>query len=215
MRCFACSAENPDANSFCESCGARLGTACLQCGYGNSPTARFCGSCGSALGTTEAELKYATVVSADIVGSTALITGLEPEQARERLQPMVAAMCAVVKRFDGTVVRTLGDGIMAFFGAPRAQEGHALLACEAALAMHAELPSPKEGPAIRIGLHSGRLVSSVPGRILLRFRRLTGSQFTSPAACKEKPSQAELALPTTAPASCSPIAMCDPSGRES
>jgi adenylate cyclase len=129
----------------------------------NSSTARFCGSCGSALGTTEAELKYATVMFADIVGSTALITGLEPEQAKERLQPMVAAMCAVVKRFDGTVVRTLGDGIMAFFGAPRAQEGHALQACEAALAMHAELPSPKEGPAIRIGLHSGRLVSSVPG----------------------------------------------------
>ena len=139
----------------------------------------------------------------------------QPEQAKERPQPMVAAMCAIVKRFDGTVVRTLGDGIMAFFGAPRAQEGHALLACEAALAMHAELPSPKEGPAIRIGLHLGRLVSSVPGRILLRFRRLTGSQFTSPAACKEKPSQAALALPTTAPASCSPIAMCDPSGRES
>ena len=82
---------------------------------------------------------------ADIVGSTALITGLEPEQAKERLQPMVASMCAVVKRFDGTVVRTLGDGIMAFFGAPRAQEGHALLACEAALAMHAELAEPKGG----------------------------------------------------------------------
>jgi hypothetical protein len=54
MRCYACSAENPDANSFCESCGARLGTACLQCGYGNSPTSRFCGSCGSALGITAA-----------------------------------------------------------------------------------------------------------------------------------------------------------------
>ena len=174
MRCYACSAENPDANSFCESCGVRLGTACLQCGYRNSSTSRFCGSCGSALGTTEAELKYATVMFADIVGSTALITGLEPEQAKERLQPMVASMCAVVKRFDGTVVRTLGDGIMAFFGAPRAQEGHALLACEAALAMHAELPSPKEGPAIRIGLHSGRLVSSVPGSAFAEVQEAHG-----------------------------------------
>jgi class 3 adenylate cyclase len=155
--------REPGRQQLLRKLRARQGTACLQCGYGNSPTARFCGSCGSALGITEAELKYATVMFADIVGSTALITGLEPEQAKERLQPMVAAMCAAVKRFDGTVVRTLGDGIMAFFGAPRAQEGHALLACEAALAMHAELPSPKEGPAIRIGLHSGRLVSSVPG----------------------------------------------------
>ena len=81
MRCQACSAENPDGNSFCESCGARLGMACLQCGYRSSPTARFCGSCGSALGTTDAELKYATVMFVDIVGSIALITGLEPEQA--------------------------------------------------------------------------------------------------------------------------------------
>ena len=84
MRCQACSAENPDGNSFCESCGACLGMACLLCGYRNSPTARFCGSCGSALGTTDAELKYATVMFADIVGSTALITGIGPEQAKER-----------------------------------------------------------------------------------------------------------------------------------
>jgi class 3 adenylate cyclase/tetratricopeptide (TPR) repeat protein len=161
MRCHACSAENPDGDSFCESCGARLGIACLQCGYRNSPSARFCGSCGNALGIPEAELKFATVVFADVVASTALIGGLDPEQARERLQPTVAVMSAAVKRFDGTVVRTLGDGIMAFFGAPRAQEGHALLACEAALAMHAELSDDGKGPAIRVGLHSGRVVSSV------------------------------------------------------
>jgi class 3 adenylate cyclase len=163
MRCQLCGTENPDGNSFCEGCGARLGTECLQCGYRNSPGARFCGSCGSALGAADPELKYATVMFADIVGSTRLVTGLGPEQVRERLQPTVGVMSAVVKRFDGTVVRTLGDGIMAFFGAPRAQEGHALLACEAALAMHTELSGDGEGRAIRIGLHSGRVVSSIAG----------------------------------------------------
>ena len=117
MRCHACSAENPDGYSFCEGCGARLGISCLQCGYRNSPSARFCGSCGDALGIIEAELKFATVMFADVVASTALIGGLYPEQARGRLQPTVAVMSAVVKRFDGTVVRTLGDGIMAFFEA--------------------------------------------------------------------------------------------------
>jgi len=98
---------------------------------------------------------------ADVVGSTQLIAGLDPEQALERLQPLVATMCAAVKRFDGTVVRVMGDGIMALFGAPRAQEGHALLACEAALAMQAELAREHGNAAIRVGLSSGRVVSSV------------------------------------------------------
>jgi class 3 adenylate cyclase len=98
---------------------------------------------------------------ADIVGSTELISGLDPEQALERLQPVLATMCAAVTRFDGTVVRALGDGIMALFGAPRAQEGHALLACEAALAMQAELPHGKGAPTIRVGLHSSDVLLSV------------------------------------------------------
>jgi class 3 adenylate cyclase/tetratricopeptide (TPR) repeat protein len=160
MRCHACSTDNSVSNSFCESCGMRLGLTCRQCGYKNLPTARFCGACGVSLDSADGELKYATVMFADIVGSTELIAGLGPEQALERLHPALETMCAAVTRFDGTVVRTLGDGILALFGAPRAQEGHALLACEAALAMHAELPKGGNAPALRVGLHSGEVVSS-------------------------------------------------------
>jgi adenylate cyclase len=125
------------------------------------PAARYCGSCGASLRAVQGERKHATVMFADIVGSTQLISGLDPEQAMERLQPAVAEMCAAVQRFDGTVIRTLGDGIMAAFGAPRAQEGHALLACEAALAIQAALPGGTSGPAVRIGLHAGDVVSGV------------------------------------------------------
>ena len=101
---------------------------------------------------------------ADVVGSTQLIASLSAEKAMERLRPAIGAMCAAVRRYEGTVVRTLGDGILALFGAPRAQEGHALLACEAALAMQAEFARRQDGLAIRIGLHAGEVVAStLPG----------------------------------------------------
>jgi adenylate cyclase len=106
------------------------------------------------------ERKQATVLFADIVGSTGLIAGLDPEQAMDRLRPAVTAMCAAVERHFGSVIRTLGDGIMAIFGAPNAREGHALLACQAALAMQ-ETFQPGSPISIRIGLHSGEVVSGV------------------------------------------------------
>lgn len=161
MHCPACRAENPDGHSFCDSCGAGLGVICLQCRHKNSPGARFCGGCGASLAGPDGERKYATVMFADIVGSTELISNLDPEQALDRLKPALETMCTTVARFSGTVIRITGDGVMVLFGAPRAQEGHALLACEAALAMQAEVPHVTSGTSIRIGLHSGELIASV------------------------------------------------------
>ncbi len=148
--------------------------SCRQCGHHYTATARFCANCGIALRpgilgqahegspavSALGERKQATVLFADIVGSTGLIAGLDPEQAMDRLRPAVAAMCAAVDRYVGSVIRTLGDGVMAIFGAPNAREGHALLACQAALAMQEAFP-PESGIAIRIGLHSGEVVSGV------------------------------------------------------
>jgi class 3 adenylate cyclase/tetratricopeptide (TPR) repeat protein len=139
--------------------------ACAACGRGSLETARFCGWCGASR-TTQAvvvephgERKHATVLFADIVDSTELIAGLDVETAVGRLQPVVAAMVQAVQRFGGTVLQTLGDGLKAAFGAPQAREAHALLACRAALAMQeavAGLPNPT---TIRIGLHSGEVVT--------------------------------------------------------
>ncbi|HXD42771.1 MAG TPA: adenylate/guanylate cyclase domain-containing protein [Ramlibacter sp.] len=96
---------------------------------------------------------------ADIVGSTELVAHLDPEQAMDLLRPAVLRMRASVERFGGTVVRTLGDGVMAVFGVPRALEGHALLACEAALHMQEAFKASPDGLSIRIGLHSGQVAS--------------------------------------------------------
>ena len=57
------------------------------------------------------------------------------------------------------MLRTLGDGLKAAFGVPHAREGHAVLACHAALAMRAAVAALPDAPMIRIGLHSGEVVS--------------------------------------------------------
>ena len=83
----------------------------------------------------EGERKQVTVLFADIKGSTELIAGLDPEEARTLLDPALHLMMHAVHRYEGTVNQVLGDGIMALFGAPLAHEDHAVRACYAALAM--------------------------------------------------------------------------------
>lgn len=169
MRCRSCMTVNPTGNRFCENCGKQLQLACARCGHDVNLLARFCGNCGSALimhapapvrDTPKwGELKQATVLFADVVGSTDLVAHLDPEQAMARLRPAVLRMRHSVERFGGTVLRTLGDGVMAMFGVPRALEGHALLACQAALHMQVAFNQGGDGLQIRVGLHSGQVAS--------------------------------------------------------
>ncbi len=176
MQCPACSRENAVANRFCEGCGAPFVVACRKCGHRNSPAASFCGACGEFLGPVQrprhavaldevsawGELKQATILFADVVSSTEIVANLTAEQAMERLRPAIDAMCDAVNRFGGTIVRTLGDGIMALFGAPQAQEGHALLACEAAIWMQEKFALFDNQMQVRVGLHSGEIVADPP-----------------------------------------------------
>lgn len=167
MRCPQCERNNPVANDYCESCGSLLRIRCAGCGHDNLPSAKFCGACGSLLDTSHkarqtvggSERKHATVLFADVADSTSIIAGLDPEEAIEQLRPVLAVMTNSVQRFGGAVVHALGDGVMALFGAPRAQEGHALLACKAALAMQSAMPHLDGAPTIRVGLHSGDVVA--------------------------------------------------------
>jgi class 3 adenylate cyclase len=165
--CPACNTSNADTTKYCGRCGMVLpGTTC-DCGYSNPATARYCGGCGkemlasrgAALGTIRGELKHVTVLFADIAGSTQLISGLDPEDAANLLHPAVASLCMSVERFSGGVLRTQGDGILAVFGAPRATDRHALLACGAALDMQQTLSRQSALLRLRVGLHSGEVVS--------------------------------------------------------
>jgi class 3 adenylate cyclase len=114
----------------------------------------------------EGERKQVTVLFADLKDSTRLIEGLDPEAARQLLDPALHLMMDAVHRYEGTVNQVLGDGIMALFGAPIAHEDHALRACYAALAMQAALRRygdevrRTQGLALhtRVGLNSGEVV---------------------------------------------------------
>src|SRR5947208_602233 len=114
----------------------------------------------------EGERKQVTVLFADLEGSTELIQGLDPEEARGLLDPALHIMMTAVHRYEGTVNQVLGDGIMALFGAPLAHEDHAVRACYAALHMqeaigqYAEELRRQQGldVQIRVGLNSGEVV---------------------------------------------------------
>jgi class 3 adenylate cyclase/tetratricopeptide (TPR) repeat protein len=166
MQCELCAWDNPGDSRFCQGCGAQLAVACHACGRALEAGARFCGWCGATRQQSDfaiglgGERKQATVMFVDIVGSTGLIAGLDAEDAMQRLQPVVATMAREVQRFEGTVLRTLGDGIKAAFGVPTAQEGHALRACRAALAIRAAVAVFSFAPRLRIGIHSGEVVAS-------------------------------------------------------
>lgn len=144
LRCQSCFTLCPDIHRFCGNCGTPL-------------------AAGNLLPTDTPQdirwggLKHATIVFADVVSSSEYVAAMDAEQAMDQLRPAVQAMCHSIERFGGTVVRTLGDGIMALFGAPDALEGHAILACEAALAMQQTFQNHPVGLRIRVGLHTGQV----------------------------------------------------------
>src|ERR1044072_101138 len=100
---------------------------CPHCASPNSGESNFCANCGAALtprpASSESEAQERKLVSiffADLVESTHLVEGLDPEDALDQLRPAIQAMRTAIKRYGGTLCREQRDGGMAFFGAPRA-----------------------------------------------------------------------------------------------
>ena len=119
-----------------------------------------------ARGTTDGERKTITALFADLKGSTALIEGLDPEDARAIIDPALQVMMDAVHRYDGYVAQALGDGIFALFGAPLAHEDHPQRALYAALRMQEEMRRyadtlrVKGHPPLlmRVGVNTGEVV---------------------------------------------------------
>jgi adenylate cyclase len=119
----------------------------------------------------DGERKQVTVLFADVKGSMDLAEGQDPEEWRKIMQRFFSILADAVTRFEGTVDKFTGDGIMAIFGAPIAHEDHARRACYAALQMlddvseyAGELRRTKGlNFSTRIGINSGEVVAGAIG----------------------------------------------------
>jgi predicted ATPase/class 3 adenylate cyclase len=119
-----------------------------------------------AVSLVEGERKTITALFADLKGSTALIEGLDPEEARAIIDPALQLMMDAVHRYEGYVAQALGDGIFALFGAPIAHEDHPQRALYAALRMQEEMRRyadtlrTKGYPPLlmRVGINTGEVV---------------------------------------------------------
>jgi class 3 adenylate cyclase len=82
-----------------------------------------------------AERRQLTVMFCDLVGSTALASRLDPEDLREVVGAYHACVAETVSGFDGFVAKYMGDGVLVYFGYPRAQEDSAERALRAGLGL--------------------------------------------------------------------------------
>jgi class 3 adenylate cyclase len=80
-----------------------------------------------------AERRQLTVTFCDLVGSTALAARLDPEDLREVISAYHRTVAEVVAGFDGFVAKYMGDGVLVYFGYPRAHEDEAERAVRAGL----------------------------------------------------------------------------------
>ena len=106
------------------------------------------------------ERKYVTVFRVDIVRSTDMVVMLELEAAVSRLEPALEAMRVAVRSHGGVVLKELGDGLSAVFGAPMADDRHATLACHAAIDLMGRIEALHD-MKIRVGIHAGFVVASI------------------------------------------------------
>jgi class 3 adenylate cyclase len=110
----------------------------------------------------EAERRQLTVLFCDLVDSTELASRLDPEDLREVMRIYQAACADVVCRFEGHVARFLGDGVLAYFGWPRAHEDDAERAVRAGLQLVQDIarlePRAEDRLQARVGIATGHVV---------------------------------------------------------
>ena len=116
----------------------------------------------SPLAHAEAERRQLTVMFCDLVGSTELSARLDPEDMREVMRRYQDVVAGLVTRFEGHVAKFLGDGVLAFFGWPRAYEDQAERAVRSGLAAVEAVANLKtaDGQALeaRVGIATGQVV---------------------------------------------------------
>jgi hypothetical protein len=136
-----------------------------------------------------AERRQLTVMFSDLVGSTALSARLDPEDMRQVIRAYQDAVSGMVARYDGFVAKFMGDGVLAYFGFPRAHEDDAARAVHAGLEITeivAGLQTPAhEKHAARVGVATASSSLAIwSGWAPRRSRRLLAIHPIWPRDCK-------------------------------
>ncbi len=179
LTCPRCQAKIPLDRDFCGKCGYDLREAkppvAVDYSQPQSYTPKFLAdkilSSGKAL---EGERKIVTVLFADLAGYTPMSEKLDPEEVHQIMEGCFQILMDEIHRFEGTIDKFTGDGVMALFGAPLAHEDHAQRACYAALSIQKSLESygqkiEKDYQVpfkMRIGLNTGPVIVGSVGRNL-------------------------------------------------
>jgi class 3 adenylate cyclase len=117
------------------------------------------------------ERRPLTVLFADIAGSTAIAERLDPEDWTAIVGEAFGCMNSTIERYGGTVARLMGDGVLAFFGAPVAHEDDPQRAVRCGLDMvrsieelgSAQRATGSEGLRVRVGINTGPVVVGLVG----------------------------------------------------
>lgn len=145
---------------------------CPSCSATNPAGKHFCGDCGSPLPASIGEGKATpeqrrplTVLFCDLVGFTELSRRTDPEELAEILGRFQSICARAVKACEGHIAQFLGDGVLVYFGFPRAHEDDARRALDCGLAILSELAESRRSastpsPQVRIGAHTGRVFIS-------------------------------------------------------
>jgi len=187
--CGSCQFSNPDGMKFCGSCGNELLNICPSCDYQSPIDFKFCGMCGHSLseqamvanthvgktsGSSDivgaAERRQLTVMFCDLADSTSLSDTLDPEELHAIILKYQSACADVIHHYAGHIAQYLGDGILVYFCYPRAHEDdprravYSALGCiDAIVKLNKELAAKNITLAIRIGIHTGLVVTGEIG----------------------------------------------------
>src|SRR6202007_2506733 len=116
-----------------------------------------------ASGTVEAERRQLTVMFIDLIDSTALAERFDPEEMRRLLGLYHQACATAIEAHDGHTALYIGDGLLGYFGSPKAHEDDAVRAVLSALAVVAALNEANDlieaehhvRLQVRIGIETG------------------------------------------------------------
>jgi class 3 adenylate cyclase len=134
----------------------------------------------------DAERRQLTVMFCDLVGSTALSARLDPEDLRAVIGAYHRCVAAVIERSGGFVAKYMGDGVLVYFGYPRAGEHDSERAVRAGLALVEAVPgldtAAETRLQVRIGIATGLVV--VGDLIGGRSRRWSARRRTWQRGCR-------------------------------